>query len=175
MARTFFAVWLLLLFASCMPEYLKLNNSGYEKALAKEYEDAFKDFDSSIRKYDRYWLAYSNRGGCYFIQGKYEKAMEDFNTSISLHKKNEFAFDGRALCKEELNDYIGAISDFRQAIKYNKRFYIAYTHLGVLLSDIDSCKQALYYLKIGLEKKAFNDCTSEQEVIHLINKCQQKK
>jgi tetratricopeptide (TPR) repeat protein len=173
MMKLFFSVFILIFLATgCTPEYVKLNNSGYKKALAKEYDAAFKDFDSSIKKNDKYWLAYSNRGGYYLIQQEYKKAMDDFNTSITLHKRNEFAYDGRGLCKEELNDYTGALADFRRAIKYNSKFNIAYSHLGMLLADMDSCEQAVHYLNIAIERKAFNDCIDEQQLIYLRNKCE---
>lgn len=158
----------------CMPEYYKLNQRGYQKVKDKDFEGAFKDFDSSIKLNDKYWLAYLNRGASYAKEGDCKKAMEDFNKSISLHPKNPLAFDNIGLCKTELNDSSGAIADFRQALKLNSRFNIVYTHLGSLFANMDSCEQAVYYLKIALERKAFDACNDEQQVIHLKSKCESK-
>jgi len=158
-----------------MPDYMKLNESGYKKVNDKQYEAAFKDFDSSIKLNDAYWLSHANRGGCYYLQDKYELALNDFNKSIALQKNNSLALDGRALCKIELKDTIGAIADLKQAIKYNMSFYRAYTDLGLLYSRIDSCKEALPYLNVAIDKKAFNDCISKDELLYLKNKCEGSK
>lgn len=164
----------LCVWVGCMPEYYKLNESGYQKIQHKDYDGAFKDFDSSIKLDDTYWLAYLNRGACYANAGHHQKAMEDFNKSISLHPKNPLAYDNLGFCKIALNDSLGAIADFKQAIKLNKNFNIAYTHLGMLLANLDSCEQAVYYLKIAHERKAFDDCNNEQELVRLKNNCESK-
>jgi tetratricopeptide (TPR) repeat protein len=162
---------LLMSFFSCAPEYYKLNQSGYLKIKNSNYAGAFSDFDSSIKLNDKYWLAYLNRGASHAQVGNCISAIQDFDRSINLHSKNALAFDNRGLCKVELNDKSGAIADFKQALKLNNRLNIVYTHLGILLSNMDSCEQAVYYLEIAIEKKAFNDCYTEQQVVQMKSRC----
>ncbi len=159
--------------SGCAPEYRKLNSSGYRKVQAKDYEGAFKDFDASIKSNNTYWLAYLNRGASYAREGNCKKAVDDFYTSISLHPKNPLAFDNLGLCKMELGDSIGACSAFTQAVKLDKNFDIAFTHLGMLLARMDSCLSAVYYLEVALQKKAFDQCHDEKEVLRLRKKCSQ--
>ncbi|MFN0189386.1 MAG: tetratricopeptide repeat protein [Bacteroidia bacterium] len=155
-----------------MPEYYKLNQSGYQKTKEKNFEGAIQDFDSSIKLNDAYWPAYLNRGTSYAIEGNCKSAMADFNKSISLHPHNPFAFDNRGLCKSEMHDSIGAIADFRQALALDSKYNIVYTHLGLILANLDSCEQAIYYLKIAQERKAYDPCNNEQLVIQMISKCE---
>jgi len=118
MSKRLFVVLVLFIFLDgCIPEYAKLNNSGYKKATAQQFDAALNDFNSSIKLNNQYWLSYANRGGCYYMQENYEKALEDFNTSMSLRKNNYVALDGRALCKMELKDTAGAIADIKQTIQ----------------------------------------------------------
>jgi tetratricopeptide (TPR) repeat protein len=156
----------------CYPEYIKLNNSGYKKTQVQDYDGAFKDFEKSIALNDTYWLSYANRASSYAIKGEFEKALNDYNKSISLKKENSLAYDGRGSIKQTQNDTIGAIADYREALKYGKRNYIVYTHLGRTLAEMDSCDEAVKYLTIAIQKKAFNDCNTKEELLKLKNKCE---
>src|SRR6185369_7940989 len=112
--------------SGCTPACMKLNESGYKKAIAKDYHGAFVYFDLAIKLNDKFWDAYTNRGICYYMQNNYEKAMDDFNTSISLHPKNFSAYDNRGLCRKYFGDTAGAIIDFKEALKYNRKDSMIY-------------------------------------------------
>ena len=159
----------------CKREYIKLNNNGYKKIEANDYDGAFKDFDSSISINDKYWLSYCNRGASYLLQGDYQKAIADFDKSINLLSRNPMAFDNRGMCKLFLGDSVGALNDFRTAHTFNKNDIKVQTHLGRLLAEMDSCKEAIIFLDVSIQKKAFDNCNSEQELRELKNKCELKK
>lgn len=169
------ALILIHLFTGCTPEYAKLNKSGYKKIEAKDYDGAFKDFDLAISKNDSYWLSYNNRGASYMQQGNYQKALEDFNKSINLTSQNPMALDNRGMCKKLLCDSVGALHDFRAAYSCNKYEIKTQAHLGKLLAEMDSCKEAVSYLDNVIKKRAFDDCNSELELRQLKDKCELKK
>ncbi len=100
--------------------------------------------------------------------------MEDLNKSISLHPHNPIAFDNRGLCQAELNEPAGAIDDYRQALKRDSKFNIVYTHLGMLLAKTDSCEEAVKYLNIALDRKAFDECHDEKQIRVLKSKCEKE-
>lgn len=156
----------------CTPEYYKLNQRGQSKIIEKDFEGAQADFEPSIKLNETYWASYLNRGASYAKSGDCKNAIADFNRSISLHTNNPLAFDNRGLCKLMLRDSVGALADFKQALKFNDKFNIVYTHLGVLLSQLDSCEQSVRYLKIALERKAFDDCHNEQLLQMMKSTCE---
>jgi tetratricopeptide (TPR) repeat protein len=159
------------LFTCCTPAYYKLHQSGYKKIEEKNYDGAMKDFDSSLVLNNEYWLAYLNRGTTFAVTGNCQRALVDLNKSIELHRKNPIAFNNRAMCKSEWNENEGAIADYKEAIRLDSKFYLAYTRLGLLYAKLDSCEQAVHYLKIAVDKKAYNECMEEQQVNEALRKC----
>ncbi|MBK6643380.1 MAG: tetratricopeptide repeat protein [Bacteroidetes bacterium] len=165
---------MVLLFSGCAPEYSKLNQSGFRKIEEKNYELALKDFNASIALNDNYWRAYQNRGAAYAFLGNFKMALDDFDRSITMHPNNPNAYEVRAVCRIELNDYKGAIEDFKEAIKRNYRLDNSYTRLGMLYAKMDSCEQAVHYLKIAVERKAYDACNEELNVVQAFQHCEAK-
>lgn len=162
------------LITGCSPQYVKLNNSGYKKIKLKDYDGAFQDFDLAVKSNDKYWLSYSNRGASYIQKGNYLNAMKDLDMSIGLDPKHSDAFYNRGLCKRLSGDSIGALNDYKAAYRINDKDLKIQMHLGRLLAEMDSCKEALNYLNNALKGKIFDDCSIEQELKQLQKKCQEK-
>ena len=78
------------------------------------WNDAISDYSRYLNSNESY-IAYGNRGYCYFMQEDYEKAMKDLDKCIELNPEYAWAYFTRGQIKTALEDFEGARDDFDKA------------------------------------------------------------
>ncbi|MBN1325246.1 MAG: tetratricopeptide repeat protein [Alphaproteobacteria bacterium] len=91
-------------------------NSGKEKLLAGNIDEAISDLTAAIETDNPSVDAFILRGEAYMQSGKYNNAVEDFNTAVEIDSLNSVAFYDRALLYTRMEDYSSALSDINNAL-----------------------------------------------------------
>ena len=121
---------------------IEYEQSGYEKAMKKDYAGAIKAYSKAIELFNKLndkdrklldrelvvpismkiCLAYFNRGEAKVELNDFQGALEDMTNAIELPGgyKTTNSYSSRAALKVKLNDYPGAIQDYTKAIEIVK-------------------------------------------------------
>lgn len=82
-----------------------------------DYEDALKDFESSVNYDPKGYRSIYYEGIVYTVMESYEKAIDCFTHSISINEYQSHAFYRRALAYYKLKEYNHALADLTSAEK----------------------------------------------------------
>lgn len=101
-----------------------LNNRGnilfYQASSSgqvKDYQAAFKDFNSAIKTYPKLAEAHYGRGQVYFELKKYREALVDYNNALALGLNDSQLLVRRAFCYEALGQKVAAIKAYQLYLK----------------------------------------------------------
>ena len=98
------------------------NNSGIDKAEAKDYYGAISDYNKAIEIDPNHTNAYNNRGNSKAELKDYNGSISDYSKAIELNPNYAQPYNNRALSKNYLKDYNGAISDYNKAIEIDPNY-----------------------------------------------------
>lgn len=169
-------VLLLLIMESCffLPKAQRYNSRGLHLAKKEKYAEALKYLNLALELKSNYEEALINRGICYWGIKDNKKAFVDFNRCLALNPTNHRCYFNRGQFREDIGDYQGALKDYQRAILHKENKYIYYNYYGRLLASLDSCKAALPYLTIAIEKRADDHCNVMEELVLLKKKCEER-
>ena len=162
------------IFTNCSVSRIILNELGEHNIRKKEYGSALICYKLLILSHKKSSDAYAKRGECYAYLNKYNFAFRDFDKSLQLNPENSFAYYKRGMLKEHIREYYSAKLDYYKALNFNKNQYILYANYGRMCVVMDSCKEAIPYLNIVIEKNAFNSCNTKLELLYFKQKCEEK-
>jgi len=102
------------------------------------FDQAFADFNESIRINPMYAVALRNRGLVYAnFKDDQDRAMADFNDAIRLDPTYAAAFNTRGFQYVKKGDYNRAMADYNEAIRLDPKFALALCNRGLLKRKID--------------------------------------
>jgi len=126
------------------------NNRGNAFIRKRQYEQAIKDYDESIKLNPNYAKPLNNRGVAYQKEGKYDRAIEDFDAAIKIDPNYLDAFANRAETYQKKGDYPRALRDFDQAIRLKPTLAVLLNErcwtraiVGDLQEALADCNEAL--------------------------------
>ncbi|EQA43760.1 tetratricopeptide repeat protein [Leptospira broomii serovar Hurstbridge str. 5399] len=118
------------------------------KAGLDAYEQ--KDYEKSIREYDRYLeklpsdiYALYNRGLAKYNLGRFSEAEIDFDTALKIKPDNFDILLYRGYCKSELEKRDEAFTDIDRAIKLGAKYAEAYVNRAILYNLSEQPNAAL--------------------------------
>ena len=120
-------------------------NRGIYYSNNGQFDQAIKDYDSSILQDPSYYKAYLNRGVAYSEMGQYDKAMSDYDKVIEINPGLSDTYNDKANIYCKLGSFDEAIKQFSRAIDINPRNPIFYYNRGQI------------YRKTGARDSALND------------------
>ena len=82
-----------------------------------DYRRAYDDFDTSVRKNDKFAIGYFYRGRMNVVFEDWLAADEDFTQAVSLDRKYSSAYYWRAIARAKLGQYEGAVADAESALE----------------------------------------------------------
>ena len=92
--------------------YNQYLDSGKEKLLNNNAEEAIRDFGLAIVEEPNQMDAYILRGSAYLETGNSEKALDNFNQALDVNPDYEPAILGKAITYFKKEDYSGAVETF---------------------------------------------------------------
>ena len=167
---------ILLVFEACffLPKAQRYNAKGIHLAKKEKYTEAKKYLDLALELNSKYEDALINRGICYWGIKDNKKAFGDFNKCLTLNPANHRCYFVRGQFREDIGDFKGALKDYQRAIIHKEDEYIYYNYYGRLLASVDSSTQALPYLNIATEKRAYDKCNVKEEIDMLKKRCEER-
>ena len=118
-------------------------NLGIEKARLGQYNEAIKDYDTSIRLKPDYTIAYFNRGFTKNEIGQYEEGIADYDAAIRLNPDYALAHHNRAVARVRLGQHTEAIKDYDAAIRLNPDHALAYRNRGLAKAQLSQHTEAV--------------------------------
>ena len=115
------------------PNYFTFYLRGSEYYKDKKYEDAIKDFETTLKKNPDYFDAYNEIGRCYLQLKNYDEASEHFKKVIEKNGKAHYAYNNLGLTLLNQNKLEEAIDQFNEALKIDPRFASSYQNRAIAL------------------------------------------
>jgi len=76
-------------------------------------------------------IAYTNRGGAYYVKGEVDRAIADYTKAIALDPNDATAYNNRGLAYGRKGEYDRAVADYAKALALDPNVALAYTNRGV--------------------------------------------
>lgn len=147
--------------------------TGVKNYNAKEYSEAYLNFNKVITIDSNYAEAYHYKGLLYLLaqNNGANKALHNFNKSIQLGINNADVYFNRGFSKDLLNDVKGAFNDYSIAIKMDSTLTGAYINRALLWEQIYNDSTSLIVTKIW---KEYPDSIISDELLDTPNFIYQK-
>uniref|UniRef100_UPI0026F32976 tetratricopeptide repeat protein n=1 Tax=Phenylobacterium aquaticum TaxID=1763816 RepID=UPI0026F32976 len=113
---------------------------GVIRSLAKDFEGAFADYDTSERLNPADSLAFDFRGLTLFDQGDLDHALVAFEGALARNPADEIAFTGRGDIAFHRGKFNAALEDFNRAVAADPTYAKAWRDSGRArwaMSDLD--------------------------------------
>jgi predicted O-linked N-acetylglucosamine transferase (SPINDLY family) len=146
--------------------YLKLigidkNNFLFQNLLGttflqlKEYDEAIKHLDISIKLNPNFAVSFGNKGIAHAEKKQYREAINNYDKAINLNKKFFDAYLNKGIALKNIHKYDDALKYYYFCIKVNAGNPKIYSNLGNLLLEQKKFKEALkvYDKAISLHSK----------------------
>ncbi len=130
--------------------YYGLGNAYY---LKDQYDEALKNYNTSIVFYPKFADCYYSRGTAKYKQNNYKGAIEDFTIAIQLNPKYQEAYSNRGTAKLQLQDFLSAKQDFDKAIEINPKDATEYYNRGNVEYYMQKDSLALNDLNLAIQLK----------------------
>ncbi len=121
-------------------------NSGTDKANKKDFEGSVRDYDRAIRADPKYTDAYFNKGTSELYLKEYKEAISDLDKAIELKPDFLKAYTNRGIAKLKTDDLKGAIADFDAALKIEPGNASSYFMRGQVKLNAGDTKGGCYDL-----------------------------
>ncbi|MFA5321255.1 MAG: tetratricopeptide repeat protein [Smithella sp.] len=95
--------------------YMAYNGRGAAYGEIHQYQQAFEDFNQSIRLKPNYAYGYYNRGTICNKLGKYQQAIDDYNRAIRLKPDYAYAYNNRGIAHLKMGNKEPGCSDLQKA------------------------------------------------------------
>ncbi|CRF31481.1 hypothetical protein BRSU_0168 [Brachyspira suanatina] len=113
------------------------NNIGLYLYYLGYFKESLHYLNESIKRNDKHYSAYFNRGITKAALLEYNEAIEDFNIGISINSHDFRAYYYRAILRLEIKNYEYAILDFDKMASLDENFGIL--NILNIIMDFDYC------------------------------------
>lgn len=124
--------------------------SGIEKLLHGNYQEAIENFNTAIEIQKDFAAAYSDRCLAYLELADYQNAIADCNQALKLTPDNMEAHLNRGLAYYRLGEYRQAIADNNQVIVLKPDDFRAYYNRGIAQAMLGNHQQAISDYNLAL-------------------------
>ena len=116
---------------------------GYCELLLKDYDNAIKDMNETLKMDTNQERAYFGRGVCRFETQDFKAAAEDMEHYIAKNRTNPMAFNYLAGCKFMAQDIKKALENYEMVVKIDPKFPDIYTNRGMMKHYLNDLKGAV--------------------------------
>ncbi|WP_414574889.1 tetratricopeptide repeat protein [Anabaena sp. CCY 9402-a] len=124
--------------------------SGIEKLLHGNYQEAIENFNAAIELRKDSAPAYSDRCLAYLQLADYQNAIADCNQALKLNPDNVEAHLNRGIAYHRLEEYGEAIADNNQVIALKPHDFRAYYNRGIAHAMLGNYQQAISDYNLAL-------------------------
>ncbi|KMT22089.1 tetratricopeptide repeat protein [Clostridium cylindrosporum] len=124
---------------------------------SKKYLLAIDDFSYLISREEEA-VYYTYRGMAFYFIGELQSAIDDYNSAIEIDNNDAETYSCRADAFKKLKMYENAIKDYRKSGEINNKYKSgAYCNIGIIYSETEESKKAMYYYNksIGMNFKNY--------------------
>lgn len=90
---------------------------GVQLSLKRQYDDAIKEYEESLKINPKSPEAYNNLGFAYYDKGDFDKAVDNQKKALELNPNLENAYYGLAQALEKKGDKAGALNNWKEFMK----------------------------------------------------------
>lgn len=116
----------------------------------KQYDEAIRLLDQSVRLDPAGAIGYNALGIAYLEKPDYPKALAAFEDAVSRAPLWAYAWHNKALAESQMGNYLAAINSYKRAIEVAPQYYYLPYNLGALYQSLNRLHDAeLQYKKAG--------------------------
>lgn len=111
------------------------------------YQKAINLYSKALLIDSNFVEAYINRSNSYFELKDYKNALIDIEKALKLNPNQPISYNNRGLILKFQKKYNEALIDFEKAISLDKKYYEAYVHKLITLTESNRQEEAKQYVK----------------------------